>query len=257
MKRYLITLATGGFVLAVGLNNAVAQDDDDDGGAVPVEIYTCNYADGKGPADLDKVVANWSKWADDQETNNYSAWTMTPFYSSPEQEFDVIWMGVTETGQEMGAAQDDWLANGGDVAAEFDSVSPCNAHSMFAAVQIKDPPDREDPSSVVISFSDCTIGDGHSFSEAVMPALQSWSEFRSGHGSTAGMWVFFPVYGGGGEEYDFKWVVSHGNHADAGSDFDNYDPAKASEIFPSGMLDCDSARAYNATNRRMAESDDE
>ncbi len=90
-----------------------------------------------------------------------------------------------------------------------------------------------------------------------MPALQAWGEFRSGHGSTAGIWVFFPVYGGGGEEYDFKFVASHANHAEAGADFDNYDPAKAREIFPRGLLDCDSSRSYNATNVRMAESDDE
>ena len=258
MKRFIITLATGGLVLAVGLNNAVAQDDDDDdGGAVPVEIYTCSYVDGKGPADLDKVVAKWSKWADDQGTNSYSAWTMTPFYSSPEQEFDVIWMGVSETGQEMGALQDTWIANGGALQAEFDSVSPCNAHSMFAAVQFKDPPDREDPSSVVIAFTDCTIGDGKHFTTDVAPALTAWSEFRSGHGSTAGMWAFFPVNGGGGEEYDFKFVVSHGNYAEAGSDFDNYDPVKAREIFPYGTVDCDSSRSYIATNVRMAESDDE
>ena len=257
MKRFLITLATGGLVLAVGLNNAVAQDDDDDdGGAVPVEIYTCNYADGKGPADLDKVVAKWNDWADDQGMNNYSAWTMTPFFSSPEQDFDVIWMGVTETGQGMGAAQDLWLANGGALQAEFDSIIPCDAHSMFAAVQFKEPPEREDPSSVVIAFRDCNIADGKSFADDVAPAITAWSEFRSSHGSTAGIWVFFPVQGGGGEEYDYKAVSSHGNYAERGADFDNYDPDKAREIF-SGTGNCDSARVYNATNVRMAESDDE
>ena len=250
-------LVTSSFVFAAGFSSADEHEDEGGNDAVPVEVYTCNYADGKGPADLDRVIAKWSKWADDQEYNDYSAWTMTPFYSSPEQEFDVIWMGVTETGQGMGAAQDSWLANGGELAADFDSVSPCNAHSLFAAVNVKKPPEREDRSSAVISFSDCTIGEGHSFSEEVMPALNAWGEFRSSHGSTAGHWVFFPVYGGGGEEYDFKLVVGHGNHADAGSDFDNYDPAKAREIFPQGMLDCDSSRVYNAKNIRMAEGDDE
>ncbi len=257
MKRFLITLATGGFVLAVGLNNAVAQDDDDDDGAAAVEVYTCSYADGKGRADWDKVVAKWNAWADDEGINDYSAWNLTKFYSSPEQEFDVIWMGVTETGQAMGAAQDMWLAKGGSLQSDFDSVAPCNAHSMFAAVQFKDPPDRDDPSSVVISFSDCTVGEGKSFGLDVAPALKAWGEFRSSHGSTAGMWAFLPVYGGGGEEFDFKYVAADSNFAAKGADFDNYDPAKAREIFPSGTVDCDSSRVYVATNVRMAESDDE
>ncbi len=257
MKRFLITLVTSGFVLAAALNVAVAQDDDDGDNAVPVEIYACSYNEGMGPADLDAVIDEWNAWADERGMNDYSAWTLTPFYAGPEQEFDVLWMGVTETGQAMGAAQDDWLANGGELQAKFDSVSPCNAHGMFAAVQFKEPPEREDPSSVVIAFTDCTIADGKSFGNDVAPALAAWSEFRSGHGSTAGIWAFFPVYGGGGEEFDFKYVASHANHAEQGADFDNYDPAKAREILPMGMLDCDSSRSYIARNRRMAASDDE
>ena len=255
MNRLLLTLVTGGFVIAGGLSTAVAQDDDDS--AAAVEIYTCSYADGKGPADLDKVTAKWNKWADDQGMTDYSAWTLTPFYAGPDQDFDYLWMGVTATGEGMGSAQDRWIAKGGTLADEFESISPCDSHSMFAAVQFKAPPKREDPSSVIIDFSDCTIGEGKHFSTDVAPALKAWGEFRAGHGSTAGIWAFFPVYGGGGEEFDFKYVVSHGNYSEQGADFDNYDPAKAREIFPDGLLDCDSSRSYIATNRRMAESDDE
>ena len=255
MNRLLLTLVTSGFAFAGGLSAAVAQDDDD--GAAAVEIYACSYADGKGPADLDKVTAKWNKWADDQGLTDYSAWTLTPFYAGPEQDFDVIWLGVTATGEGMGGVQDMWLAKAGTLDDEFDSVSPCDAHAMFAAVQFKEPPEREDPSSIILDFSDCTIGEGKHFSTDVAPALKAWGEFRAGHGSTAGMWAFFPVYGGGGEEFDFKFVVSHGNYSEQGADFDNYDPAKAREIFPDGLLECDSSRSYIATNRRMAEDDDE
>ncbi len=256
MKRLLITLAASGFVLAAGFINVVAQEDDDDGAAA-VEIYAGSFAEGKGMADLDPLIGEWNDWADDNGLDDYSAWTLTPFYAGPEQDFDVLWLGVSETGQGLGAAQDKWLTNGGDLQAKIDSVAPCNAHGMFAALQFKDPPEREDPSSLVIAFTDCTIGDGKSFSGDVAPALAAWGEFRSGHGSTAGIWAFFPVYGGGGEEFDFKYVASHGNHAEQGADFDNYDPAKAREIFPKGTVDCDSSRSYIATNRRLAASDDE
>ena len=62
MKKISLTLLTGGLVFSGGINTAMAQDDDDS--AAAVEIYTCSYADGKGAADLDKVVAKWNKWAD-------------------------------------------------------------------------------------------------------------------------------------------------------------------------------------------------
>ena len=255
MNRLLLTLATSGLVFAVGLNPAVAQDDDDS--AAAVEIYTCSYADGKGPADLDRVTAKWNEWADDQGMADYSAWTLTPFYSSPEQDFDYLWLGTTDTGKGMGVVQDMWLATGGTLGDEFDSVSPCDSHSMSAAMQFKAPPEREDPSRIILDFSDCTIGDGKHFTTDVAPALTAWSEYLTEQDSTAGVWVLFPVFGGGGEEFDFKYVESHGNYSEQGTDFDNYDPTKAREIFPYGLLNCDSSRSYVATNRRMAESDDE
>jgi len=256
MKKILLTLLSGGLVFSGGISTAIAQDDDDH--ASPLEIYTCSYADGKGAADLDKVVANWNKWADDQGMTDYSAWTMTPYFFSSEQDFDVIWLGATKTGKSMGAAQDMWIANGGTLGDEFNSVIPCDSHSMSAVMQFKAPPEPQDPpSNFVLDFSDCKIGDGKHFSTDVAPALKAWSELREEQGSTAGMWVLFPVYGGGGEEFDFKFVVSHGNYSEMGADFDSYDSAKAREIFPYGMLDCDSSRSYIVTNRRRAESADE
>jgi hypothetical protein len=39
-----------------------------------------------------------------------------------------------------------------------------------------------------------------------------------------------------------------------GEDWDQFDPALRSELFD-GVLDCDAARVYNATNRRRAADD--
>ena len=65
MKSLLLMLASSGLVFVVGCSNGEAQEDDD--GAAPVHIYTCKYNEGKGPTDLDKVVARWNAWADERE----------------------------------------------------------------------------------------------------------------------------------------------------------------------------------------------
>jgi len=246
MKNIIIALAASGLILAAAFSISVAQDDDR---AVPVELYACNYNDGFGPTDLDTVAAKWNAWADGQGLSDYTAWTLTKFYTSPNQEFDFIWIGVSPSAQAMGAAQDDWLANGGDVAADFARISTCGAHSNFASIQFKEPGEREDMSSSVVSFSDCNIAEGKSFADDVAPAIAAWTEHRTGQGSKAGHYVLFPAYGGGGEEFDFKYITSHANHEEQGIDYDNYDPDKARELF-SGVLDCDSSRVYNSTNRR-------
>lgn len=77
MKKILIALATGSLVITAGCSNGVAQDDEEEDKAVPVEIYACNYNEGMGPADLDVVTAKWNAWADGQGLNDYTAWTLT------------------------------------------------------------------------------------------------------------------------------------------------------------------------------------
>lgn len=261
MKKFLIMLATGSITLVAG-NVGLAQEEQEEEAsepAVPVELYACKYNEGMGPDDLDKVIAKWNKWADDREMNDYSAWTLTKFYAGPEQDFDVAWLGAARDAKTLGREQDDWIANGGELQAEFDRVAPCNAHANFAAVNFKQPPEDDDPpSNIVLSFSDCNIADGKNFGD-VAPALEAWADYRTGHGSTAGIWVLFPAYGGGGEEFDFKYVTGHRTHEQQGADWDEYAAggyAKAAELF-GGLLDCDSARVYNAQNRRRAADEEE
>ena len=256
MKKILIALATGSLVIAAGCNNGVAQDEEKASeSVVPVEIYACTYNEGMGPADLDAATAKWNAWADERGLNDYTAWTLTKFYSGPEQEFDVIWLGVSPTAKALGAAQDDYLANGTEIEAGFAKVLTCDAHVNFAAVEFKAPPEREGPSdNIVISFRDCNIAEGKNFDDDVAPALRAWTEYRTETGSEAGRWVLFPAYGGGGEEFDYKSVVAHQNHEAKGADWDTHSAGgykKARELFR-GVSNCDSSRVYNATNRRRA-----
>ena len=255
MKRFLISLATGSFVLVAGLNNAVAQDGDDDASARPVELYICSYNDGMGPADLDAVTAKWNKWADGQGLDDYSAWTLTKFYSGSEQDFDYIWLGAAANANSLGAAQDKWLTTGAEVLASFRSVSECDTHALFSSFEFKAAPEEE-RSNVVVSFSDCNIADGKNFSDDVAPAIAAWAKFRTEQGSNSGQYVYFPTYGGGSEEFDFNWARTYASHAEQGTDWDNWDADKARELF-SGVIDCDSSRVYDATNRRRAASEGE
>lgn len=261
MKRFLMYAATGGLVLGAGWGTSVADQHEAAEApdpAVPVELYACKYNEGKGSADMDMATANWNAWADGRGLDDYSAWTLTPFYYGPSQEFDIIWLGVSPNAKAMGAAQDDWIATGGAIQAQFDAVANCDAHGNFAALNYKQPPERDNPESVVLTFSDCNIADGKTFGD-LDPALRAWADYRAGHGSEAGMWVLFPAYGGGGEEFDFKWVTGYQNLASNGADWDQYSESgwqKAEELF-TGLLECDSSRVYIAQNRRMAADDED
>lgn len=231
---------------------AVAQDEGDAAEEVsifPVEIYACKYHEGKGSADLDQWVAKWNAWADGVLAP-YSAWTLTPFYYGSSQDFDFIWLGVSPDAATMGRAQDAYLTQAGNLNAEFGQFGTCDAHGNFATMNFKEPPD-DDAATVVLNFSDCSAKEGKTFDD-VYPALKAWSEYRSAHGSTAGMWVMWPAYGGGDADFDFKFVTSYRNYERLGEDYDQYGREgyqKAEELFAE-LVDCDEARSYVATQRR-------
>lgn len=260
MKKTLIILAAGWLICSFGAGTALA-DAHGEGElkpASPVELFACSYNDGKGPADLDKAVAAWNAWADNQKLNEYSAWTLVPYYSGPEQEFDVLWLGGSSKAAALGRAQDRWLATGSKELQGFSDVWTCDAHVNFATLQFKKPPERENPNNVVLSFTDCSMADGVVFDDLV-PSLMAWADYRESHGSTSGMWVLFPAYGGGGEAFDFKFVASWQNLEEQGADYDQYNESgwkKGNELFQ-GKVSCDSARVYLASNRRMADSSDD
>jgi hypothetical protein len=259
MKKFLSVLASCSALTAFGMSNSIAQEEAAMDPAIPAEIYACNYKAGKGPADLDAATAKWNAWADKQQLSDYSAWTLVPFYMGTEQTFDFLWLGASPNARAMGRAQDTWVTKGGEAAKAFEAMSTCAEHGNFAALQFKTAPERDEHSSFVISFSDCNIADGKDFGADIAPALSAWAKHLQGQNSTAGAWVLFPAYGGGGETYDFKYVETFGNFEEQGVDWDNYSAggyAVASELF-GGKLDCDSSRVYVGQTRRRAASDAE
>ena len=157
---------------------------------IPVELFACSYNDGKGSADLDKVIDKWNAWTDKNGIDDYAAWTLTPYYFGPEQEFDVIWMGA---------------------------------------------------------------GKGASFA-AFSAAMGEWSQHLTDAGSTTGIWAWYPAYGGGSEEFSFKWLQAHNNLADLGADYESFGNGGGyvthSRLF-GHLINCDSTRAYVAQSRRF------
>ncbi|MCW8925329.1 MAG: hypothetical protein OQJ84_03655 [Xanthomonadales bacterium] len=254
MTKNLISSLTTGLLLLAG-SSAVLAEDEVSFKVVPVEMFACSYNEGKGPADLDKATAKWNAWADGQGLDSYAAWTLTPYYYGPDQDFDVIWLGAGKDAVALGKAQDAYLTEDAGVRAGFGEVVNCDAHVNYASLQFKAPPDNATPGNSVLTFSDCNFKEGATF-EALSAAMDKWSMHLSEAGSTAAIWHWYPVYGGGGEEFDFKWLEGFANFEELGGDFErmgNGGGYKVSNELFSDLLDCDSSRAYVAQNRRSAQ----
>jgi hypothetical protein len=221
-----------------------------------VEIITCDFREGKDRGDLDAVIKKWNDWADDAEITDYNAWLMTPFYGGGMYDFDIAWLGSAPSAASLGRAQDRWLASGGEVFAEFDAVISCPDRSAFSVHEFKQPPEREDAGNLMITFSDCNLGEGTSFQD-LSPSIHEWADYKGENGSSGGYWVLMPSMGGGGEDFDFKWVRAYQNLENLGKDLDQNrmgGSEKGRELF-AGKVSCDSSRVYTFTNQRQAEDD--
>lgn len=258
MKKTLTTCASALLFLSTGL--AVADSHEAEATKFnPVEGWTCNYNDGKGPADLDKVIADWNGWMDDQGHGDYFALTMTPHYFG-EWPFDVAWIGVWKDGNAMGTGTDSWRNDGGDIAAGFNDVLTCTSHANFASQNVKQSTqDDDDPDddSFVVTFSNCSIKEDKTFDD-YMAAQEQWNAYADEHGFTGGTWVWWPVWGEPNDKYDFKIAGAVDDHAALGANWQLYSEghfSKSMELFD-GIVDCDSGRVYNATVvREMADDD--
>lgn len=247
MSKIMKTFGLSGVVVLAWGHAALAQEQAPAPTFAPVEIYTCNYNEGKGPADLDRVIAGWNKWMDKNSKHPYTAWIMTPHYYGPGFNFDVAWLGAWPDGDTMGASMTRWLEDGGEQAAAFFDVMSCDTHANFASSNVKQP-GPEFPGDGLAQFQDCTIAEGRR-PEEVGAAYRAWGAYQAEQGSDAGMWLYWPAFAGGPIKFDFKVVTGHSGFDSLGADYDRYGNGggyrKAAELF-AGLVECDSARVYDA-----------
>ena len=244
MKKKKLLMSASATLAILSTGSAIAQDDADEMTFSPVETYTCNYNDGKGPADLQKAVDSWNKYADGAGMDNYFAVVLTPHFFGDET-FDVGWLGSTNTGEELGSALDHWLKNGGKAADAFNAAITCNSHSMFASTMLKSPPEGGPPESIVLTFADCSVADGKSYEE-VFSGIGGFVEYQNAHGYTHGSWAMFPAYGVSDLDYDFKIVNAFGDHGAVGMSFDKIAAGdwEVRQEMIGDLMDCDVPRVY-------------
>jgi len=220
MKMIHNAAVMAGVIAMLGTGAAFAQVSEDGMGKVlPVELIACSYRDGQDAGDLNKVVERWTRYMDERNIDSYAAWTLSPYYFGPDQDFDVIWMGAWTNGNTMGAGLQQWLAEGGDLREAFSEVMDCDAHVGLSSAMYKSPPSNATPASSLITMMDCELNEGKRYSD-VKSAEMEWAEHMVNSGSTAGTWHWFPTFGGGDAEFDYKVVNAYANYTELGKDWE-------------------------------------
>ena len=259
MKRVSIIAASAAIFLLVGAGQVMADahEEESDVRFTPIEIWACNFEEGKGPDDLDAVNAKWNAWMDEQGANDYFAALMYPNFHN-DIGFDVAWIGGWPNGNAMGAGID-MMWEDDETSDDYNAVLDCPSHSLYASVRMKDPGDSgEDDGNFVLSFSDCSIEEANTMDD-VRAANEAWNAYADEHGFTGGSWFFWPVWGAAQDaDFDFKAIGSAASYTALGSNFQLMADGhwrKSQEIW-SDVLDCDSDRIYTGKMVREMPDDD-
>lgn len=187
------------------------------GNGVPVEFFACHWQDGKGIEDLKKVGKAFAAWADKSDSG-YSAWVLTPQFHSG-LDFDVGWLGAWPDGKAMGKSMDNWLAEGGELAADFAKVMSCGSHEMATSMRLNAP--KGPPGNGLVMFSQCSMADGKMLTDAIS-AHQKVATMMAEMGSKHSSWVFYPGPGAGDIDFDYWQVLAFNSYAEFGAGYDMY-----------------------------------
>lgn len=251
MKKILVSVAAAMLAMIFGSGAVVAQEQEqaEIRTFVPVEVWVCNYREGKGQADYDRAIEALRSVPAADPPASYLAFRLTRGFYGPDQDFDFVYLGVwPDGGSSMGRDYDNYVAEGSDANDAWNDAVDCEAASMFASTNVKPPPDDGPPDNFLITASDCDVAEGANTGDAI-DAVEAWGQHRTEAGSEGGTWIWFQAFGGGDADFDFKIMNSHRNFQAFGDFFQWYADSAAYRKWgelTDGLLDCDDARVYNS-----------
>jgi hypothetical protein len=213
MKMLLAVLFPICLVAAMGSPAAFAAEAGEQHVAA-VDFRACNFRDGKGMPDLDKVSEKFRAYANKNDLS-YSAWTLTPQYHSGAG-FDVGWLGAWPDGEAFGVSMEKWQSTDGGRAlqAEFNAVIDCSGrHELAASLPINAADGT--PRDGVVMFYQCTLRDGKTLADAYVAHLKAGTDMKA-MGSLGLSWMFQPALGAGDIDFDYYHVVAFTRYADMG-----------------------------------------
>lgn len=246
MKRLLLAATTAACTLFMGTGLSFAQD-----GApqfAPVELWACSYRDGKDHGDFADVLEDLVEFTGDIPS---ASRMLTPYLRGPQQAMDFIYIATWPDGSTMGRDVGNYMENGSDADEAWEETVECNASLLYARLLINQPsaePDNDN--NFILTVSDCKVAHGRSTGQAI-GAIQRYNEYRVAGGSDITTLLWFPVYGGGGAEFDFKLVHAYDNYQHLGDSFqwviDNQ-AYTVNQDMTDGLVSCDEARVYIGNN---------
>ena len=160
----------------------------------PVETFSCSYNEDQDLSDMLATAKKWNKWTNKEFPETGPAAVLTPYLAdASEMTSDVFWVNMAPNFEAMGISQDQWVAKGAKLAAEFDEVCTNDGHSMFAAQMVRRDA-SEGPQSGYIGFESCSLKEGATM-QKMLAADAQFRERQAAIGNTGIALRWWPMAG--------------------------------------------------------------
>jgi len=220
----------------------------------PMEAFGCNFSENRDMNDLMRVVKEWNKYSDTTETN-YSAWVLTPYYFNTSETHDIYWIGFSSDFEEMGRASEVMLTEeGSKINDKFNSVVPCDEHSLWGTEVIRAP--KTPAGDGYLTISECTLSEGAT-REAVLAADEQWNTYLDSSGAVGGLFRWYPGSGVSSTEFTADFLL-----ASTIDSLQNWGKAAEGNVNGGGnmiavglygeLMTCTDQRVYSAKNVRLS-----
>ena len=215
-----------------------------------MEGYQCNFKEGKDLDDaLNFTAKSLNPYADKNWSVPYSGFYLTPFLRSEEIDFDIAWVGFTNSHKDMGIVQDSWFSE--EAASTFkkwEAISDCDSQGYYMAIEARAPTvPFEEGGMTIWAIRSCSFEEGKSVDD-LAASDEVWNTYNDEIGFTGGVWRWWPGPGTPNTfEGDFLLNISYNSWEEYGQSLDDRFWGKTPQT---GTLSCDTPRVYTAINAR-------
>ena len=114
-------------------------DDSDATNASSVELWVCNYQEGKSIDDLRNWYKDFNRLSDQMDNGNFRSWLWSPFFVSDLTKADVVVATAFPNLESMGQSMMEFFggADTGALFARYETIVDCHGRELWTVEQTR------------------------------------------------------------------------------------------------------------------------
>jgi hypothetical protein len=213
----------------------------------------CQFEDGKDMDDVMKVLDEWSEYGDENFSELFNAWILTPVYmSTSDFDLDFVFLGFADSLGAIGKAEDEFRKGGQKIGEKWERVTNCSGQALNFNVEARAPKNEWVEGYVnYTSIESCSLKEGKTNND-LKANDELWNNYLDEAGFEGGYWRWWPETGSPtNNDFDYLLAVDFSSIEEYGNARDSRIESMMAGTRPEQIHDCNTPRLYESTNVRL------